>query len=280
MANSIIKWISTLIFWVILKIFQLAMIFKALFSNIIHFIRKKAILLHFNSEADFILQEIREKITKQIDHVSIWCMESFDENTERQLIKLSSILEWLRLWNVKYITLYIDNLGTTSTSEVEKIIENTLNQLFKSSEICWANTKERINCAALILNILTKDQVSSDLCGNVRDFWSKQIYWDQSLDITTSNYKVIDYLKANSDIYLPMRDLMKKNFDDSKTYFESHNPDLTLLFNPNGFSLGNFPPLMREFSEMFQCGSLGKVNILTFYDLMMKFSNIEQRWGI
>jgi hypothetical protein len=99
-------------------------------------------------------------------------------------------------------------------------------------------------------------------------------------DSRSLNYQIINYIKDNLNIYLPMKGCSKKVMDDNKTYFESHNPDLMLLFNPSGFACGDFPSLMREFSEMLQCGRLRRFSILTFYDVMTKFFNIQQRWGI
>lgn len=75
---------------------------------------------------------------------------------------------------------------------------------------------------------------------------------DQSSDITTSNHELVDFVKSKSVLYAPMRQCKSDVVDDYKTFFENHNPDLMLVFNPVRFSLGSFPPLMREFAEMLQ----------------------------
>jgi len=95
-----------------------------------------------------------------------------------------------------------------------------------------------------------------------------------------SNHEVVDFVKDTLEIYAPFRRTSKLVSDENKTFFELHNPNLLLLFNSDGFSMGQFPPLMREFSEILHLGPIGKCNILKFYDAMRKFSGIQQRWGI
>mmetsp|Transcript_9764 Transcript_9764/g.8601 ORF Transcript_9764/g.8601 Transcript_9764/m.8601 type:complete len:170 (+) Transcript_9764:326-835(+) len=169
-------------------------------------------------------------------------------------------------------------MGNTSTTQIEKFIGNALKEQFSSGSLNWCDLSQ--GSPSMCINILTSSGAEQDLCENIKNFCNKDSYSDQSSDIRTSNYQVIDYLKDNTQMYLPMRKISKRIIDDSKTYFEDHNPDLILLFNPKDFNLGKFPYLMREFAEMLHCGSLRKLSILSFYDTMTNFFDIQQRWGI
>ena len=280
MANILIKILSWILFWIIFKVYQILNLVRNLYRWAKNYVRKMLLKSHFASDTDLIVEEIKPKINKKMQHVALCWMESLDQNTERQLNNLWTLLDWLRLWDVKYLTLYIDNMGNISTTQMEKFMINALNQQFDSGVITWVTDDQKHESPAMSINILTSTDASRDLCENMQQFWSEDSYTDQSSDMRTSNYQVIDYLKDNLQMYQPMRKLSKRIIDDSKTYFEDHNPDLTLLFNQKDFTLGNFPPLMREFSEMLQCGSLRKMNILCFYDAMTKFFDIQQRWGI
>ncbi len=281
MSNRAIKWLSVVLFWIILKLYNILKALKGFYGWGRDSIRAKMLKYYFTNESDIINREINPKINKKMQHVAICCMEHLEENTERQLLRVSNLINWLQLWNVKYVTLYLDNIGSIHYLEIEKYIERVLRNQFSSQKITWANTNtSKTDSNNLVLNIMTKEKVDQDLQERMRDFWGQDTYSDQSSDILTSNHQLIDFIKKKSELYLPMKKCGKEVIDDYKTLFENHNPDLTLLFNPKDFTLGNFPPLMREFTEMLQWGNLQHFGILNFYDQMTKFLNIRQRWGI
>ncbi|CAI2377893.1 unnamed protein product [Moneuplotes crassus] len=280
MANKAIRVISTILFWLLLKLFNILNYIIVCFKKVKDNIRYRILRSHFDLETDIICQEVRPKINKKMQHVAICCMEPLEQDREIQLSKLSNLINWLQLSDVKYLTLYLENMGNVHILEVEKYLERVLKHQFASLKITWADGNKVTNQQTLAVNILSKDRVGQDLQNNMRKFCSRDAYCDQSSDFRTTNLQLVDYLKSNSDLYLPMKNSQEENIDDSKTYFENYNPDLTLVFNPAGFSLGSFPPLMREFTEMLQCGSLQRMNILNYYDQMTKFFNIQQRWGI
>ena len=94
------------------------------------------------------------------------------------------------------------------------------------------------------------------------------------------NSQVVNHLKREVKVFKPMSGY-KANFDaNSKSYFEHCNWDMLMLFSTKGIELGGFPNIMREFCEIIHWGTLARCNMITFYDAMKKYFNIQQRWGV
>lgn len=101
----------------------------------------------------------------------------------------------------------------------------------------------------MVVNITSKEQTLKDFDDTIRKFCQQNNSFDENVG-NNSNIELVNYVKDHIEIYLPMRKCSKKVIDESKTYFEYHNPDLLILFNSAETALGEFPPLMREFAEV------------------------------
>ena len=104
----------------------------------------------------------------------------------------------------------------------------------------------------MVLTLLTDQTVQKDMTQTINSFCTVEVTADEISNdkMSEMNYAVVNHVKTHSQMYSAMKGVSLKLVDDSKTYFDTHNPDLTLLFNPQEFSLGKFPALMREFTEM------------------------------
>lgn len=133
--------------------------------------------------------------------------------------------------------------------DLQKYIQNALKDRFNSNLICWASDVEKSDHADVVLNITSKDHTVKDFDDTIRKFCQQSNSFDENVG-NNSNIELVNYLKDNMEIYLPMKKRSKRVMDESKTYFEYHNPDLLVLFNSPETALGEFPPMMREFAEV------------------------------
>jgi septin family protein len=104
---------------------------------------------------------------------------------------------------VKYLTLYFDDLNGTSLIELQKHIQNTLKERFKEKEIAWCGNSDD-HSADLNINLLTKELIDKDMVSNIKNFITRDVGETKSANLS-QNRKVVDYVKDQFDIYLPVR---------------------------------------------------------------------------
>lgn len=132
----------------------------------------------------------------------------------------------------------------------------------------WAQEKEKVKQCEMVINILSKEDVREDTNRTIKSFIKNHSYHSSSTNSRSSGstkmeankirlvsqndvvYDFTKHLKLEMNMYAPMVDSAKKHVDGTKTYFEDQNPDLCLLFGPDGINMGGFPGLMKEFSEI------------------------------
>lgn len=279
MIKIVGKLLSIVLFWIILKSYQLLTWFGRLLIHVKDYIRCIVFKMQYENEHNVITQEIKPRINKKMDHVALCCLQTMHANADQQAEIIWKLIEWLLVCEVKYITMYFEHMDTLNLLDLQKYVQNTLKGKFNSNTLCWAGDSDRSDSAETIINTLAKEQIDKNMNDTLTKFWREEPPVG-STDTEEASMRVVNYAKDHLEIYQPTRGWSRRVMDPTKTWFEQNNPDLILLFNSREFSLGGFPFLMREFAEILHCGQLHKLNILKFYDVMCRFFDIEKRWGI
>lgn len=113
------------------------------------------------------------------------------------------LIEWLYLCEVKYLTLYFDNLDATSLIELQKHIQNTLKDRFKEKEIGWCGNSDD-NPTEMSLNLISKEIVGKDMVSNMQNLIAQHVGETETPELSR-NRKVVDYVKEQFDIFMPVR---------------------------------------------------------------------------
>lgn len=111
MANIIIRCIATVIFLVILKTYNVLCGIKRAIVKLKDLVRLLILKATYTSERALILQEIKPKINKKMEHVAVCCAHQINNVPDNQINRLCKLLDWLLLCEVKYITLYFEDTG-------------------------------------------------------------------------------------------------------------------------------------------------------------------------
>lgn len=73
-------------------------------------------------------------------HVAICLMEVLQDQTQRQLENLTTLIKWLQLCEVRYLTVYIENIGSVHKVEIEKYIQRVLDSEFSKKLINFSSS--------------------------------------------------------------------------------------------------------------------------------------------